>query len=80
MPSSPLESLEAEIVGFAARSTLGAGKHTLIEKPLAKNSAEGRQIVEAARKYNKMVQTGTQSRSSQAIRPSVPLSKRIVRI
>jgi predicted dehydrogenase len=42
-----------------------AGKDVYLEKPVSHNVWEGRQIIEAARKYNKIVQTGTQSRSSR---------------
>ncbi len=45
-----------------------AGKDVYLEKPVSHNVWEGRKIVEAARKYNKIVQTGTQSRSSRGIR------------
>jgi hypothetical protein len=41
-----------------------AGKHVYVEKPLSHNVWEGRKLVEAARKYNRIVQHGTQSRSS----------------
>ncbi|HUU28826.1 MAG TPA: Gfo/Idh/MocA family oxidoreductase [archaeon] len=41
-----------------------AGKDVYVEKPVSHNIREGRKIVEAARKYNRIVQTGTQSRSS----------------
>ena len=37
-----------------------AGKDVYVEKPLAHNLWEGRQIVEAARKYNRIVQFGNQ--------------------
>ena len=40
-----------------------AGKDVYVEKPLSHNLAEGRKVVEAARKYNRIVQHGTQSRS-----------------
>jgi len=43
-----------------------AGKHVYIEKPASHNIWEGRKMVEAARKYNRIVQIGTQKRSSQA--------------
>lgn len=43
-----------------------AGKDVYVEKPVSHNVWEGRQIVKAARKYSKIVQTGTQSRSSRA--------------
>ncbi len=42
-----------------------AGKDVYSEKPVSHNVWEGRQFVEAARKYKKIVQTGTQSRSSR---------------
>jgi len=40
-----------------------AGKDVYVEKPCGHTVAEGRKIVEAARKYNRIVQHGTQSRS-----------------
>ncbi len=40
-----------------------AGKDVYVEKPVSHTVEEGRKIVEAARKYNRMVQTGTQIRS-----------------
>src|SRR5881628_597618 len=44
-----------------------AGKDVYVEKPLSHNIWEGRKLVEAARKYNRVVQHGTQCRSSQAL-------------
>ena len=41
-----------------------AGKEVYVEKPLAHNIKEGRAMVEAARRYNRIVQTGTQHRSA----------------
>ncbi|HEX4946850.1 MAG TPA: Gfo/Idh/MocA family oxidoreductase [Blastocatellia bacterium] len=41
-----------------------AGKDVYVEKPLAYSIKEGRAIVEAARKYNRVVQTGMQHRSA----------------
>ncbi|MCX6360263.1 MAG: Gfo/Idh/MocA family oxidoreductase [Armatimonadetes bacterium] len=41
-----------------------AGKDVYVEKPVSHNIWEGRQAVRAARKYNRIVQAGTQSRSS----------------
>lgn len=41
-----------------------AGKDVYVEKPLAHNIWEGRKMVEAARKYNRVVQVGMQSRSA----------------
>jgi len=40
-----------------------AGKDVYVEKPLSHNIWEGRKMVEAARKYNRIVQTGSQDRS-----------------
>jgi predicted dehydrogenase len=39
------------------------GRHVYVEKPLAHFIWEGRQMVNAARKYNRLVQIGTQARS-----------------
>jgi Oxidoreductase family, NAD-binding Rossmann fold len=44
-----------------------AGKDVYVEKPISHNVAEGRSLAEAARKYNKMVQVGTQCRSTQGM-------------
>jgi predicted dehydrogenase len=41
-----------------------AGKDVYVEKPASHNVHEGAMAVEAARKYNRIVQHGTQSRSS----------------
>ena len=40
-----------------------AGKDVYVEKPVSHNIWEGRKLVEAARKYNRIVQGGTQQRS-----------------
>ncbi|HET8546510.1 MAG TPA: Gfo/Idh/MocA family oxidoreductase [Bryobacteraceae bacterium] len=40
-----------------------AGKDVFVQKPLATSIAEGRAMVAAARKYNRIVQVGTQQRS-----------------
>jgi predicted dehydrogenase len=45
-----------------------AGKDVYVEKPCTHNIFEARQIVAAARKYDRIVQHGTQSRSSAALR------------
>jgi predicted dehydrogenase len=42
-----------------------AGKDVYVEKPISHNVFEGRQCVEAAKKYNRVVQHGTQNRSSE---------------
>ena len=41
-----------------------AGKDVYVEKPVSHTILEGRLMVEAARKYQRVVQTGTQARSS----------------
>jgi len=41
-----------------------AGKDVYVEKPVSHNVWEGRQVVAAARKHKRIVQTGTQSRSA----------------
>ena len=56
---------------LAALLAIQAGKDVYVEKPVSHNVFEGRKVVEAARKYKKIVQTGTQSRSSFAIREAV---------
>jgi len=43
-----------------------AGKDVYVEKPVSHNVFEGRQCVAASRKYNRIVQAGTQSRSDAA--------------
>ena len=48
-----------------------AGKDVYIEKPGTHNLFEGRQMVAAARKYNRIVQHGTQCRSSVEIREGI---------
>jgi predicted dehydrogenase len=48
-----------------------AGKDVYCEKPCSHNAWEGGQIVQAAKKYNRIVQHGTQSRSSSAIREAI---------
>src|SRR5436853_6614685 len=45
-----------------------AGKDVYVEKPCSHNLWEGRQLVKAAARYNRIVQHGTQIRSSTAIR------------
>jgi len=42
------------------------GRHVFVEKPLAHFIWEGRQMVNAARKYDRIVQVGTQNRSITA--------------
>ena len=44
---------------------LQAGKHVYVEKPCSHNPAEGEMLVQAQQKYRKVVQMGTQQRSSR---------------
>jgi predicted dehydrogenase len=44
-----------------------AGKDVYVEKPFSHNIWEGRQMVAAARKFGRMVQVGTQRRSSDVL-------------
>ena len=48
-----------------------AGKDVYVEKPCSHNWWEGRQLVRAANKYNRIVQHGTQSRSSVGVSEGV---------
>ncbi|MEQ8849862.1 Gfo/Idh/MocA family oxidoreductase [Botrimarina sp.] len=48
-----------------------AGKHVYVEKPISHNTWEGRQLVAAARKHDRIVQCGTQSRSSPSLQQAV---------
>src|SRR5438132_136880 len=71
-----LEDKDIDVVTFATPNhwhSLGsiwavqAGKDVYVEKPVSHNVWEGRQLVAAARKYERIVQAGTQSRSSSGI-------------
>ena len=44
-----------------------AGKHVYVEKPCSHNLREGRLMVEAARRNDRVVQVGTQSRSTEHV-------------
>ncbi|MFP6768383.1 MAG: Gfo/Idh/MocA family oxidoreductase [Planctomycetaceae bacterium] len=64
-------SVDAVIIGTPhhwhariALLALAAGKDTYIEKPMSHVFNEGRAIIEAARKYKRVVQHGSQMRSS----------------
>lgn len=68
-----LEDKNVDIVSIATPNhwhSLGAiwamqaGKDVYVEKPVSHNVSEGRRCVEAARKYGRICQTGTQSRSN----------------
>ncbi len=49
---------------LAAIWAIQAGKHVSVEKPCCHNVYEGRQLVEAARKYRVIVQDGAEQRSN----------------
>ncbi len=68
-----LDSKEVDVVtiatpnhwhSLAAIWAIQAGKDVYLEKPISHNVSEGRRVVEFARKHNRIVQAGTQSRSS----------------
>ena len=72
-----LESKEVDAVVTAApnhwHSLLGiwacqAGKDIYVEKPISHSIWEGRKLVEAAAKYNRIVQGGTQARSDKTLK------------
>lgn len=74
------DSKEIDVVSFATPNhwhalggiwAMQAGKHTYVEKPCSHNVWEGRQLVTAARKYNRLCQHGTQGRSSPVIREAI---------
>jgi predicted dehydrogenase len=50
---------------------LQSGKHVFVEKPSSHNVWEGRKMVEAARRYGKMVQVGTMNRSRPEVRQAI---------
>jgi len=52
-----------------------AGKDVYVEKPCSHNVFEGRKCVEAARKYDRIVQHGTQSRASGGWAKAVAAAK-----
>jgi len=53
-----------------------AGKDVYVEKPGAHNIYEGRKLVEAAHKHNRIVQHGVQLRSSAAVQEAVGLLRK----
>lgn len=50
-----------------------AGKDVYVEKPISHNIVEGRKMVEAARRNNRIVQVGTQQRSGEHFKRAVEL-------
>ena len=68
-----LESKNVDVVTIATPNhwhslagiwAVQADKDVYVEKPVSHNVSEGRRLVEFARKHNRIVQAGTQSRSS----------------
>jgi len=57
--------------GLSAIWACQAGKHVYVEKPLSHYIWEGRQMVNAVRKHDRIVQCGTQHRASTAIRDAI---------
>src|SRR5258708_2486315 len=56
---------------LAAIWAIQAGKDVYVEKPVSHNVWEGRQVVNAARKHTRIVQTGTQCRSSTGLQEAM---------
>ncbi len=52
---------------------LQAGKHVYVEKPASHTVWEGRRMVEAASRYDRIVQVGTMNRSRPAVRDAIKL-------
>jgi predicted dehydrogenase len=50
---------------------LQAGKHVYVEKPASHTVWEGRKMVEAQKRYGKIVQVGTMNRSRPAVRQAI---------
>ena len=50
-----------------------AGKDVYVEKPISHNIVEGRRMVDYARRYNRVVQVGTQQRSGEHFKRAVEL-------
>jgi predicted dehydrogenase len=71
-----LENKDIDVVSFATPNhwhalgaiwAMQAGKDVYVEKPVSHNVWEGRRVVEVSRQLNRIVQAGTQSRSSRGI-------------
>jgi len=75
-----LDDKSIDVVSFATPNhwhalgaiwAMQAGKHVYVEKPATHNVHEGRAMIAAARKYKRMCQVGTQSRSNTGMRQSI---------
>ena len=73
-PRRLLEAKDIDVISIATPNhwhalasiwAIQSGRDVYVEKPVSHNVSEGRRIVEFARKYGKIVQTGTQCRSSR---------------
>jgi len=60
---------------LAAIWAMQAGKDAYVEKPVSHNIAEGRRMVQAARKLNRICQGGTQNRSAGALKGAAEFLK-----
>ncbi len=56
---------------LAAYWAVQAGKHATVEKPGTHNLFEGRQLIKAARKYNRMIQHHAERRSSTGFKSAM---------
>ncbi len=50
-----------------------AGKHVYVEKPCSHNIVEGRRMIEAARRSSRVMQVGTQTRSTKVFQDAIAL-------
>lgn len=72
------KSIDAVCIGtpdhwhpYMAIEACKAGKDVYVEKPISVTVDEGRMMVEAARKYNRVVQAGTMQRSAEHFQKAV---------
>src|SRR5437764_6365081 len=56
---------------LAAFWAVQAGKDVYVEKPVSHNVSEGRRVVEASRKYDRIVQAGTQCRTNPGLQEAI---------
>ena len=56
---------------LAALWAMQSGKDVYVEKPVSHNVTEGRRLVQAAKKYDRICQAGTQSRSHKAMQEAM---------
>jgi len=59
--------------GLATIWACQAGKHVYVEKPCSHNIHEGRKMVEAARKYKRIVAAGFHNRADRSVREAMRL-------